>query len=341
MLLTGAAGFIGSNLACYLVKHYPDIMFIGLDRFSYCSSINNIAEIETQANWQMIQADLTDKHQVWKVFADGAFDTIIHLAAYTHVDHSFSSTWDEPDQVHLHGRDVEDSIQFTYNNVLATHILLEAARQYKIERFIHVSTDEVYGSKEVISSEDTTLDPTNPYAATKAAAEHLVKAYYHSFKLPIVIVRCNNVYGPKQFPEKVIPRFILRLRQGLPCQIQGSGKQVRSFLYVDDVSRAFETILFKGEVGLIYNIGTVNEYSVHHLATKLIQMIHPDDPDRLIEYIADRHFNDQRYFIDSRRLNELGWSPQVSFDEGLKRTIAWYDENDNWPAQTSKVIGAI
>src|SRR3972149_62534 len=194
VLVTGVAGFIGSNFIVFMVKKYPNIQFIGIDKISYCSNLDNIKDIKDYKNFKFYKYDLTDENKMNKIFEDHKINNVIHFAAYTHVDHSFGN-----------------SIEFTKNNIVATHILLEFSKKNKINKFIYVSTDEVYGSTNIISDEKSTLDPTNPYAATKAASEHLVKSYYYSFKLPIIITRGNNVYGPNQYPDKVIPLFIFRL----------------------------------------------------------------------------------------------------------------------------------
>lgn len=313
VLLTGIAGFIGSNVAVYFVRKYPHINFIGLDCISYCSDVNNFIEINTAPNWKFYRCDLLDPDNLDQIFRENQIDTIVHYAAFSHVDASFMN-----------------AIEFTRNNVLGTHFLLEHAKKYKIQRFIHVSTDEVYGSKDAISTEDSTLDPTNPYAATKTCAEYLVKSYYHSFKLPIIISRGNNVYGPKQFPEKIIPKFILRLLSGRKCQIQGSGNQKRSFMHVDDVATAFETLLFRGKIGEIYNIGSTKEYMVLEVAERLIKILKPgEDINSWIEFIEDRNFNDHRYFISSQKLINLGWNQQIDFDTGLQMTLDWYQNHQN------------
>ena len=314
VLLTGVTGFIGSHVATYLVKTHPNIRFIGIDKMSYCSHIRNIDDILHHPNFLFIQADLTDLSKIEHLFSSHSIDTVIHFAAYTHVDHSFGN-----------------SILFTQNNVLGTHILLEVSKRYNIGRFIHVSTDEVYGSKETVSAEESILDPTNPYAASKAAAEHIVKSYYHSFKLPIIITRGNNVYGPKQYPEKVIPKFCFKLINNSKCTIHGSGGQMRSFLYISDVVKAFEIILFNGKIGEIYNIGSEKEYSIKEITSHLISIFKSGQSiDDWIEYVKDRDFNDQRYYISSDKLAALGWQPSVSIHEGLELTSEWYKNNTTY-----------
>jgi dTDP-glucose 4,6-dehydratase len=322
ILITGVAGFIASHVAVYLVKKYPELNFIGIDKLSYCSSTKNFSELQSNLldslprrdseihqakNWQFYKINLLEEDRLEEIFLLHKITTVMHFAAESHVCNSF-----------------KNSLEFTKNNVVGTHLLLELAKKYNITKFIHVSTDETYGSKDSISTEDTILDPTNPYAATKAAAEHLVKSYYHSFKLPIIISRGNNVYGPKQYPEKVIPRFLTRLMQGKACVIQGSGEQKRSFLYISDVVNAFEILLFKGKIGEIYNIGSEKEYSIKEVAEKCISLFPLYNVDKGIEYTEDRPFNDHRYYISSEKIEALGWKPMVDFDTGLKLTLEWY-----------------
>lgn len=311
VLITGVAGFIASNLAVYLVKKYPDTQFVGIDKLSYCSSLKNLDDIATATNWKFIQADFTQFEKMDEIFNQFKPDAILHLGAETHVDLSF-----------------DNSIEFTYNNVIGTHVLLELSKKYKVSKFVHTSTDEVYGSQDQQSTENSLLDPSNPYSASKAGAENLCRAYWISFKLPVVIVRGNNVYGPRQFPEKVVGKFILRLEKGMTLQIQGSGAQRRSFLYVEDMCRAFEILLQKGISGEIYNIGSNDEISIQELAKIL-----SDKYQRplSLQFAADRPFNDMRYFISSDKIAKLGWKQEISLDIGLTKTIKWYqDHPEHW-----------
>ena len=311
VLITGVAGFMGSHLAIFLVKKYQKINFVAIDKISYCSNVKNFLEVMTMPNFKYQQLDFTDFDQLDQLFEKYKFDAIIHLGAYTHVDHSFGN-----------------SLLFTHNNVVGTHMLLEVARKYGIKRFLHMSTDEIYGSKETILTEESLLDPTNPYSATKAAAEHLVKSYYHSFKLPIVIVRSNNTYGARQFPEKVVPKFILRLLGNKKCQIQGSGNQKRTFVYIDDFVQAIDIILNKGKNGEIYNIASSDEMTINELATMIVKQLAPNK--ELIEYVKDREFNDIRYHIDAQKLYNLGWRQNILLNEGLAKTIDWYKNNQDY-----------
>ena len=309
--MTGCCGFIGSNVLNYLCEKYKDIQFINIDKLDYCSSLNNIS-VTNNNNYTFYNCNINDAKQLLDILKKHNIDTVIHFAAQTHVDNSFGN-----------------SVQFTIDNVYGTHTLLECCREYNnIQRFIHISTDEVYGEIDLDEEEcleSKILKPTNPYAATKASAEHLVFSYYHSFKLPIIITRGNNVYGPRQYPEKLIPRFIKQLQHDEKCTIHGVGKTVRNFIHVDDVCTAVETIMLKGRIGEVYNIGTRNEYSVMDITKKLVNIIkNTTDITNYITYVEDRPFNDLRYSVSSKKLCSLGWSESVNFDDGLKSTIDWY-----------------
>jgi UDP-glucose 4,6-dehydratase len=312
LLVTGGCGFIGSNFINYMLDTYKDIFIVNVDRLDYCAHVKNVYH---QDRYQLVITDLNNYTTIKNVLNQYSIDSIVHFAAQSHVDNSFGN-----------------SIQFTRDNVLGTHTLLECAREFgKIERFVHISTDEVYGEVDKDHkgcNERSLLNPTNPYAATKAAAEFLVKSYYHSFKLPVIITRGNNVYGPRQYPEKLIPRFITKLLKGEKCPIQGTGETRRNFIYVDDVSRAVDTILRKGEINEIYNIGSEYEYSVKEVLMLLLSYMGIDkNASEVCEYVEDRAFNDFRYCIDSSKLENLGWKKEVKFIDGLIRTIEWYSNN--------------
>jgi dTDP-glucose 4,6-dehydratase len=277
----------------------------------YCANENNVIEsIRNDSKYKFIRGNLTDFHLVNHVLQEYSITHIVHFAAQSHVQNSF-----------------EDSIKYTYDNVLGTHTLLEASRKYgKLVKFIHVSTDEVYGEsmntvEESQKTEHSILCPTNPYAATKAGAELIATSYLHSFKLPIVITRGNNVYGPNQYPEKLIPKFIKLLQENKKLTIQGDGSSVRGFLHALDTAKAFEVILEKGQIGEIYNIGCDEgmEFSVMDIAKILIKMIKgTDNIDDYIEYIEDRPFNDQRYYISNEKLKNLGWNVEINLLVGLQ-----------------------
>jgi UDP-glucose 4,6-dehydratase len=309
ILITGVAGFIASNLACYLVKKYPNYFFLGVDKISYCSNVKNFEEIKDEKNFKFVKSNFTNLEFMDYLFQEYKIDTVLHLGAYTHVDMSFGN-----------------SIIYTENNVLGTHVLLETAKKHKIKLFVNMSTDEVYGSQSTESNEETLLQPTNPYASLKAAAEHITRSYFHSFKLPIIIVRGNNVIGPKQYPEKLLGKFILKILKDEPLTIQGSGKQKRSFLYVDDVCKALDIVMHRGMIGETYNIGCKEEHSVLEVADKLIKYFGKGE----ITFIEDRAFNDQRYFISCDKIESLGWKQEIFFDDALKRTIDWYSNNQTY-----------
>jgi UDP-glucose 4,6-dehydratase len=309
ILVTGGCGFIGSNFINYMLDTYEDIFIVNIDRLDYCANVKNVYHKE---RYQLVVSDLNNYNIVRELLNQYNINIIVHFAAQSHVDNSFGN-----------------SIQFTRDNVLGTHTLLECARDYgKLDRFIHISTDEVYGEVDIDHkgcNEKSLLNPTNPYAATKAAAEFLVRSFYHSFKLPVIITRGNNVYGPRQYPEKLIPRFITKLLNEEKCPIHGEGKTRRNFIYVDDVSKAVDSILNKGEINEIYNIGSDDEYSVKEVLEKLVKNMDINkNIEELCEYVEDRAFNDSRYCIDSRKLENLGWSKKISFEEGLTKTIEWY-----------------
>jgi len=310
ILVTGGCGFIGSNFINYYKgKHGRAVKIVNFDKLDYCSSSDGVEHD------LLVVGNLQDAELILRVLKDNEIDTVIHFAAQTHVDNSFGN-----------------SIEFTKDNILGTHTLLECCRVYGgIKKFIHISTDEVYGEVGLDHdgcSEKSLLNPTNPYAATKAGAEFIARSYYYSFNMPIIITRGNNVYGPRQYPEKLIPKFIKYLMEGKLLPIQGSGETRRNFIHVLDVARAVDVILNHGLVNQIYNIGTSNEFSVLEIAKKLVVAIKGPECDwkTLIEHVEDRNFNDYRYAIDSMALRELGWSETVDFEEGLKNTIDWYSQ---------------
>jgi len=310
ILVTGGCGFIGSNFINYYKKLHGDrVKIVNFDKLDYCSSDTDVHHDE------LVVGNLQDADLILQVLNEHAIEIVIHFAAQTHVDNSFGN-----------------SIEFTKDNILGTHTLLECCRVYgDIKKFVHISTDEVYGEVGLTASgctERSLLNPTNPYAATKAGAEFIARSYYYSFNMPIVITRGNNVYGPRQYPEKLIPKFIKCLREGEVMPVQGCGETRRNFIHVLDVARAVDVILTSGEVNHIYNIGTSNEYSVLDIARKLVELIRPgEDWLQWIKYVEDRNFNDYRYAIDSGALRELGWSESVNFEEGLRETIQWYIEH--------------
>jgi dTDP-glucose 4,6-dehydratase len=316
LLVTGCCGFIGSNFVNYYFNENPDVKIVNLDAMYYCASENNINDtVKKSERYQLIKGNLCSFDLISNLLEIYQIDTVIHFAAQSHVQNSF-----------------DNALQYTHDNVVGTHTLLEACRKYgKINKFIHISTDEVYGESMISENEEkkhegSVLCPTNPYAATKAAAELIAKSYYHSFKMPIIITRGNNVYGPNQYPEKLIPRFIQQLLSGDSVTIQGDGSNVRAFLHVNDVCSALKLILEKGEIGEIYNIGSDDhqEYTVLEVAKILIDKIIKPEQNELeewIKYIEDRPFNDKRYYISNQKVKDLGWDIKIDFDKGLDELI--------------------
>ncbi|XP_073287220.1 trifunctional UDP-glucose 4,6-dehydratase/UDP-4-keto-6-deoxy-D-glucose 3,5-epimerase/UDP-4-keto-L-rhamnose-reductase RHM1-like [Primulina huaijiensis] len=325
ILLTGAAGFIASHVANRLIRNYPDYKIVVLDKLDYCSNLKNLFPSKASPNFKFVKGDIGSADLVNYLLVAENIDTIMHFAAQTHVDNSFGN-----------------SFEFTKNNIYGTHVLLEACKVTgQIRRFIHVSTDEVYGETDedavVGNHEASQLLPTNPYSATKAGAEMLVMAYGRSYGLPVITTRGNNVYGPNQFPEKLIPKFILLAMKAKTLPIHGDGSNVRSYLYCEDVAEAFEVILHKGEVGHVYNIGTKKERGVIDVAKDICNLFNMD-PDKSIQFVENRPFNDQRYFLDDQKLKNLGWFERTTWEEGLKKTIEWYASNPDWWGDVSGAL---
>ena len=310
VLVTGGCGFIGSNFINYMVKKYPDVKFYNLDIMYYCASFDNI-KVPDAPNYEFILGNINDYNLVVYLLKSKNIDTIIHFAAQSHVDNSFL-----------------ESFKYTEDNVKGTHTLLEAVKNTNLDiKFLHFSTDEVYGESDLdedAKHEKDILCPTNPYSASKAAAEMIVCSYVHSFNLQAIITRGNNVFGPNQYPEKLIPKFIQHLKNDEKCTIHGDGSSLRSFIHVDDVSTAVECILHNGIIGEIYNIGSddSNELSVIQVTKYLIELIKGNtNYDDYITYVKDRPFNDKRYFITNKKLKKLGWEQQISFLDGLKNLL--------------------
>lgn len=315
LFITGGAGFIGSNFINMFCKKYPNVKVMNFDALYYCGDKNNVhKEIQDSMNYTFIEGNLQSFDLLRHIFQTNEISHVIHFAAQSHVQNSF-----------------ENSLQYTQDNILGTHHLLEVNRVYNkhLVKFIHVSTDEVYGESmltddEKHKTEQSVLCPTNPYAATKASAELMAQSYNHSFNMPIIITRGNNVYGPNQYPEKLIPRFIEQLHADKKVTIQGDGSCVRAFLHAYDTAAAFEHILFKGKIGEIYNIGCDEgmEYSVIEVAKILIKMIkNTEEYDEWIEYIEDRPFNDKRYYISNEKVKKLGWNIKMGFLDGLQELV--------------------
>jgi len=314
LLVTGGCGFIGSNFINYFFDKHPSIHIYNIDAMYYCADELNVREdIRASERYTLIKGNICSFNLVSYIIQEYKIDHVIHFAAQSHVQDSFT-----------------DSFKYTHDNILGTHTLLEACRKYgKIEKFIHVSTDEVYGESllqddEVKKNEKSILSPTNPYAAIKAGAELIASSYSHSFKMPIIITRGNNVYGPNQYPEKLIPRFIKLLKEDKKVTIQGDGSNVRAFLHAFDVARAMDCVLEKGKIGEIYNIGSDEdrEYTVLEIAQILIKLIkNDDDYQKYIEYIEDRPFNDKRYYISNEKVKSLGWTIEKDFMTSLQELV--------------------
>lgn len=329
ILVTGGAGFIASHVVERLGTLYPNVKIVVLDKLDYCASALNLNESLRLPNVRFVQGDITSLDLVSLVIRSEGIDTVMHFAAQTHVDNSFGN-----------------SLSFTHNNTYGTHCLLEAARLTgHIRRFIYVSTDEVYGESSVgLSSssaglgEESRLVPTNPYSAAKAGAELMCLAYQTSYSMPIIITRGNNVYGPRQFPEKLVPKMIMLAARGADLPIHGDGQQVRSYLYVSDVADAFDVILHRGTDGETYNIGAEDERSVTQVISDVVDMVSSITGKEALsrtEHVADRCFNDRRYFIGRDKLEALGWKETTSWRDGLRQTAQWYldlqSPRDWWP----------
>ena len=327
LLITGGAGFIGSHLVRLMVNKYPDYKIVNLDKLTYAGNLENLRDIENKENYVFVKADITDADTMQKVFQQYDIQGVIHLAAESHVD-----------------RSITNPTEFIYTNIVGTVNLLNAARHYwgdnpEDHLFYHVSTDEVYGSLGAtgIFTETTAYDPRSPYSASKASSDHLVRAYFHTFKLPVVISNCSNNYGGYQFPEKLIPLMIHNIRNNKPLPVYGQGLNVRDWLYVEDHASAIDLIYHRGKRGETYNIGGNNEWKNIELVKLLCQIMDEKlhrlkgASEKLITFVTDRAGHDLRYAIDSSKLqNELGWEPSLQFEEGLVKTVDWYLLNEEW-----------
>ncbi|CAK9149817.1 unnamed protein product [Ilex paraguariensis] len=325
ILITGAAGFIASHVTNRLIRNYPDYKIVALDKLDYCSSLKNLCPCYSSPNFKFVMADILSADLINYLLVSEDIDTIMHFAAQTHVDNSFGN-----------------SFEFTNNNIYGTHVLLEACKvTQRIKRFIHVSTDEVYGETDletdIGNAEASQLLPTNPYSATKAGAEMLVMAYHRSYGLPTITTRGNNVYGPNQFPEKLIPKIILLAMKGENLPIHGDGSNVRSFLYSEDVAEAFDVVLHRGVIGHVYNIGTKKERQVIDVAKDICKLFGLNSNES-IRFVHDRPFNDKRYFLDDQKLKKLGWEERTPWKEGLRMTMEWYTKNPDWWGDISAAL---
>lgn len=323
LLITGGAGFIGSNFVRYLLSHYRDALVVNLDALTYAGNRDNLSDLETHPGYRFVQGDIRDRELVAKLLQEYAIEAIAHFAAESHVDRSIAG----PEA-------------FVETNVKGTLNLLEAARAHGVKRFLQVSTDEAYGSlgPEGLFTEETPLHPNNPYSASKAGADLLALSYHRTFGLPVLITRTSNNYGPYQFPEKLIPLVITNAISGKPLPVYGDGQNVRDWIYVEDNCRALDLVLRQGRVGEVYNIGGGNEWKNIELVEKLTGLIDQylgltgeRSTRRLITFVTDRPGHDRRYATDSSKIErELAWQAKVSFEEGLRRTVKWYINNERW-----------
>lgn len=327
ILITGGAGFIGSHVVRLFVTKYPEYQIINLDALTYAGNLENLKDIADAPNYKFVKGDITDEAFIPELFANNRIDGVIHLAAESHVD-----------------RSITDPFAFIRTNVFGTANLLNAAKEawkgnMEGKRFYHISTDEVYGSlgAEGLFTEETPYDPRSPYSAAKASSDHFVRAYFHTYGLPVVVSNCSNNYGANHFPEKLIPLSINNIKKNLPIPIYGKGENVRDWLWVNDHARAIDTIFHSGVTGETYNIGGNNEWTNIDLIRELCRIMDrklgrtAGESEKLITFVKDRAGHDLRYAIDSTKLQrELGWTPSLQFEEGLEKTVDWYLENETW-----------
>ena len=327
ILVTGGAGFIGSHLVRLLVNKYPNYHIINMDVLTYAGNLENLKDIEDKENYTFVKCDICDLKKVSQIFEEYNIDSVIHLAAESHVD-----------------RSIEDPFSFAQTNVMGTLSLLQSAKAFwngafTDKLFYHVSTDEVYGSlgEEGFFTEETAYDPHSPYSASKASSDHFVRAFADTYGLPVLISNCSNNYGSYQFPEKLIPLFINNIVNNKPLPVYGKGENVRDWLFVNDHARAIDIIFHKGKLGNTYNIGGFNEWKNIDLIKVIIKTVdrmlgrEEGTSDKLITYVTDRAGHDLRYAIDSSKLKgELGWEPSLQFEEGIEKTVAWYLDNKEW-----------
>jgi dTDP-glucose 4,6-dehydratase len=312
LLVTGGAGFIGSNFIRQMINSPADWEVINLDILTYAGNLNNLKGIEKNPRYTFIKGDICNRDIVNTILDNHNVDAIVHFAAESHVD-----------------RSIADAAAFVMTNILGTHTLLECARSHTIPKFIHISTDEVYGSTMGRSFNETDiLSPSSPYSASKAGSDLLALSYFTTYNLPVIITRCTNNFGPYQFPEKLIPLFVTNLLDGKKVPVYGTGKNVRDWVHVSDHCRAVEFLLEHGTPGEIYNVGGGNEKTNLEITHKILDLLFMDDS--RIEYVMDRPGHDFRYSLDCSKLHALGWKPRYSFDDALEETILWYSQNEWW-----------
>lgn len=314
VLVTGGAGFIGSNFVRFLLAAHPDVRVVNFDKLTYAGNLENLQDVESQGRYQFIKGDICSRANVEAALRDFSIDTIVHCAAESHVDRS------------ILGADV-----FVQTNVGGTNVLLDAAKEFGTERFLHVSTDEVYGSLGSTGkfTETTPLHPNSPYSASKAGSDLLALAYHHTYGLPVIVTRCSNNYGPFQFPEKLIPLMTINALTDQPLPVYGDGLNVRDWLHVRDHCAALDLVLRKGVPGEVYNIGGNNEWRNIDIVKLILQKI--GKPESLIQFVTDRPGHDRRYAIDATKIaTMLGWHPSYTFEQGIEETVQWYLKNTSW-----------
>jgi dTDP-glucose 4,6-dehydratase len=318
ILVTGGCGFIGSNFIMYMLSEYKDCLIINLDALTYAGNPDNLSTVQNNKNYVFVKGNICDKNLCQELFKKYDFDAVVHFAAESHVDKS-----------------IQGPSQFVLTNVLGTQNLLETAKDtwknYNTKRFIHISTDEVYGSlgPSGYFTENTPLAPNSPYSASKASSDLIARAYYKTFGFPVIITRCSNNYGPFQFPEKLIPLMIINAIRDIPLPVYGDGKNIRDWLFVLDHCKAISLVLEKAKIGEIYNIGGSNEWRNIDIVKLILREV--KKPESLITFVPDRLGHDRRYAIDASKIKkELGWAPQTKFEDGIKHTIGWYIKNRSW-----------
>lgn len=317
MIVTGGAGFIGSNFIFMLLENHPEYRVVCLDKLTYAGNLCTLKSVMDNPNFRFYKVDICDREAIYKLFEEERPDVLVNFAAESHVD-----------------RSIEDPGVFLDTNIIGTTVLMDACRKYGIERYHQVSTDEVYGDlpldrPDLFFTEETPIHPSNPYSSSKASADLLVEAYHRTFELPITISRCSNNYGPYQFPEKLIPLMITNALNDKPLPVYGEGLNVRDWLYVEDHCKAIDLIIHNGKIGEVYNIGGHNEMRNIDIVKNICKEL--GKPESLITHVADRKGHDMRYAIDATKIyNELGWIPETMFADGIKKTIAWYLDNRQW-----------
>lgn len=317
IIVTGGAGFIGGNFIHFMINKYPQYKIICLDNLTYAGNLETLKDVMENENFKFIKADITDRTTIYKIFEEIKPNIVVNFAAESHVD-----------------RSIENPEIFLNTNIIGTNILLDACKKYGIDRYHQVSTDEVYGDlpidrPDMFFTEETRINPSSPYSASKASADLLVMSYYRTFNIPVTISRCSNNYGPYHFPEKLIPLMIINALNDKKLPVYGNGKNIRDWLYVEDHCSAIDMIIHNGTVGEIYNIGGHNEKTNLDVVKTIVKELGKSDD--LITYVKDRPGHDLRYAIDPTKINkELGWIPETKFEEGIKKTIQWYIDNKDW-----------